>query len=122
MSVINLFFFFEAAGLYGFFSKDPEVIAEGALYLKAVSIFGIFMAVELVCEGAFSGVGYSRPVFYISVPLTLLRFPLGWFLLNYLGWGSFGIWFAISLSTGLKGALLFFTFRLGIWESRILKI
>ena len=94
------------------------VIKEGATYLRIVALCEVFLGAEIVLEGAFGGAGNSVPPMLISVIFTWLRIPLSLFLANHLGLGSSGVWWAISLTTGIKGALMALWFRLGRWKSK----
>ena len=56
----------------------------------------------------------------ISVPLTLARWPAAWLLAITLGFGTPGIWWAISLSTLAKGIWTSRLFTRGVSTSRLL--
>lgn len=116
LAVIALTFLLFAPWLMSIFSSDPEVIAQGALYLRIVAICEVAMAPELVLEGAFSGAGNSMPPMIVGVPLTAARIPLAYFLARGLGWGAAGIWWAISGTTLLKGAAMILWFKTGRWK------
>ena len=111
-----LIFLIFAPQLISIFSSDPDVIAQGALYLRIVAVFEVAMAPELVLEGAFSGAGNSIPPMIIGVPLTAARIPLAHLLSRVLGWGASGIWWAISITTLLKGAAMMIWFSAGRWK------
>ena len=112
----SLFFYFFGHAIFRFFVDDAEVIAEGAIYLKIVALFEIFLGFEIVLEGAFAGAGNSMPPMLISVPLTWARIPLALFLAHNMDMGSQGVWWAISITTGLKGVVMAFWFRRGNWK------
>ncbi|RPI00025.1 MAG: MATE family efflux transporter, partial [Calditrichaeota bacterium] len=116
--VVSLFFYFCGGLVIGFFIKDPQVIQEGVHYLKIIAVFEIFLGFEIVFEGAFSGAGNTIPPMLISVPLTWARIPLALLLAGRWGWGSSGIWWAISLTTGLKGIAMALWFRRGRWKHK----
>jgi putative MATE family efflux protein len=84
-------------------TSDPEVIANAARYLRTVGYFEIFLGWELLFEGVFTGLGYTRGFMFIAVPLTLARWPAAWLLAITFGFGTPGIWWAITLSTFAKG-------------------
>lgn len=52
--------FFHGETLCNIFSKDPEVIASGALYLKAYAIDCFFTAIFFNMNGYFNGCGYTK--------------------------------------------------------------
>lgn len=116
--VVSLIFFFFGAHIIRFFINDPEVIREGAQYLKIIALFEVFLGFEIVLEGAFGGAGNSLPPMLISVPLTWLRIPLALLLAHTMGLGSLGIWLAISITTGLKGIVMAYWFRRGKWKEQ----
>ncbi len=101
------------------FTRNTLVQQMGSHYLRIIAIFEIFLALEIIMEGAFSGAGYTLPVMLVSVPITAVRIPLAYFLAIYLNIGVNGIWWAIALTTGLKGFLNALLFALGFWKKKI---
>jgi len=116
LAFIALIFVLFAPQLMSLFSSDPEVIAQGALYLRIVAVFDVAMAPELVLEGAFSGAGNSMPPMLVGVPLTAARIPMAHFFARNLGWGAAGIWISIGGSTLLKGLAMVAWFSTGSWK------
>jgi len=102
-------------------TSDPEVIANAARYLRTIGYFEIFLGWELLFEGVFTGLGHTRDYMLISVPLTLARWPAAWLLAITLGFGTPGIWWAITLSTFAKGVWTSWLFHKGGATSRLLK-
>ena len=97
--------------LIGLTSSDPEVIQNGAAYLRTVGITEILLGWEMIFEGSFSGLGNTRTYMFISVPLTLGRYPIAYILINKCGYGVGAVWIAISLSTALKGIIMSIVFK-----------
>ncbi len=114
--VVSVCYYIFAEKIFFFFLNDQSVVTEGAAYLRTIALFEVFLGFEIVLEGAFSGAGNSMPPMLVSVPLTWARIPLAIFLADYLGMGSQGIWWAISITTGLKGIILAFWFKKGRWK------
>ena len=75
----------------------------GAAYLYIIGVFEIFMAYENLLTGVFTGLGKTLPTTLVTMPLTLGRIPLAWLLATKMNMGVEGIWWAISISTMLKG-------------------
>jgi len=115
-AVLSILYFMFAEGLIRFFIDNAGVIGEGRRYLRIITIFEVFLAFEVVLEGAFSGSGHSLPPMLVSVPLTLSRIPLALYLSGPLGLGSTGIWWAISATTGVKGIIIGIWFKTGTWK------
>ena len=96
---VSMTFIFIPEELIGILNSDPAVIAEGAAYLRIVGYFELFMGWELVLEGAFNGLGNTRPYMWIRVPLTLARIPLAYLFALTFNMGVSGVWWAISITT-----------------------
>ena len=60
------------------------------------------MCVELMTIGALSGLGKTKICSIISILLTGSRIPLA-LLLTHIGLGLSGIWWALTLSSIVKG-------------------
>ncbi len=97
--------------LMGLMTDDPALIAHGAEYLFIIGLLEIFMGWEMVISGIFTGLGVTWPTLFITVPLTIGRIPLAWFLAYYLEMGVTGIWWSISLSSMGKGIGLYLLYR-----------
>lgn len=108
-------FFFFSATLYRFFISDEQVIHYGVSYIKIIAVFEVFLAFEVILEGAFTGAGDTKPPFLIVFPITFLRIPLSYFFSISLDFGVLAIWVVISFTTFLKGSLLFYWFGRGHW-------
>ncbi len=102
-------------------TQDPEVIANAARYLRVIGYFEIFLGWELMFEGVFTGLGHTRDYMLIAVPLTVARWPAAWLLAVTFGLGTAGIWWAISVSTFLKGIWASWLFHRGGSTLRLLE-
>lgn len=92
------------------FTNDPKVIAVASGYLTAIGFTEIFLAFEVIMTGAFSGLGSTLPPTIIGLPLNLSRIPLAYFSSIY--FGVEGVWWAICLTSSLKGILLMIWFKI----------
>lgn len=108
---VSLLFILIPEQLIALLNSDPQVIRHGAEYLRIVGYFELFLGWELVLEGAYNGIGKTRPYMWVRVPLTLSRIPLAWLLAITLGMGVAGVWWAISATTLLKGVILMIVYR-----------
>ncbi|MCD6116540.1 MATE family efflux transporter [bacterium] len=114
----SVIFFFFPGYFYRFFINDIEVINYGKSYLKFIAVFEVFLALEVVLEGAFSGAGDTKPPMIIIFSLTLLRIPLAWFFSIALNLGVWAVWAVISATTFFKGILMLFWFNKGRWMEK----
>lgn len=117
MLPLTLFLFAFARPLFGIFTEDPATIDGGVLYLRIQVVVLVFMALEEVYLGAFSGAGDTLAASIITFGLTAARIPAAWWLAYDAGLGIAGVWLAIAASTALKGALLWAWWRRGRWQS-----
>lgn len=78
----------------------------------------LFMMLEITMQGLFYGTGRTVPPAIISITFNALRIPMA-IALSAMGLGIIGVWWAISISSMLKGVVAFIWFR--ILQKRILK-
>lgn len=112
---------FGAVPIFRLFIQETEVIPLGADYLRILGYSQMFMCVELMTNGALSGLGKTFSCSVISIIFTSARIPLAIVLGGLMGLN--GIWWAFTLSSIVKG-ILFFFFYLAVLkglESRALK-
>ncbi|MEK7433184.1 MAG: MATE family efflux transporter [Cyanobacteriota bacterium] len=105
---ISIVVFLSKSFLIGLFTSDPKIFEYTSQYLLVLIFIEVFMAFEVVMEGVFSGYGNTLPASIIGFPLNIARVPLAYFLASI--YGVMGIWYAIGLTTILKGSLLLIWF------------
>ena len=100
------------------FNTDPELISHGIDYLLFVMPVEVIVAGQIVIEnGTFAGSGYTKPSFYVALPITVLRVPVSWFLAIRLGLGSKGVWLTIALTMALTSIIFWILYRRHKWTS-----
>ena len=97
-----------ARPLFSIFLQEEEVMAIGVNYLRIVGLSQMFMMVEQTSIGAFSGLGRTLYPSVISVTFTSARIPMAVVLSSVMGLS--GIWWALSISSMVKGCILFISF------------
>jgi putative MATE family efflux protein len=100
------------------FTDDPTVIEKGALFLRIVALAQPFQGAELALEGALAGAGDTRPAMFIAVPLSVVRIPIILWLAGPMGMGPVALWWTLTVTAILRGALLEAWFRTGRWRRR----
>ncbi len=120
-----LFVFF-GESIFGLFVKngDQEVLQLGIVYLIILSLSQVLMSVEITSTGAFNGVGRTFPPALVGIIGNALRIPLA-FLFSFslveilppfqskiheIFIPVTGVWWAITVSSILKGMILFVWF------------
>ncbi|NMB02794.1 MAG: MATE family efflux transporter [Firmicutes bacterium] len=97
--------FFGAPTLFSIFIAEEEVILMGSSYLRIIAGCQLFQSVEILTAGAFIGLGRTAPPSIVGISLNLLRIPAA-LLLSATALGLDGVWWAISISSILKGLVL----------------
>jgi putative MATE family efflux protein len=116
--VFSLFFYFFSHEISEVFTPEPNTVKASAAYLEILAISQIFMGVEIVLTGAFSGAGNTVPPMAIFVPLNLARIPMAYWLAGPGGFGVSGVWWAISGTSVLKGLGIALWFSRGRWKAK----
>lgn len=91
------------------FVREIETIQMTANYLRIVGLTQVFMAIEIICNGVFVGLGMPKIPAIISVIFTAARIPMAWLLIQW--FGANGIWMSISVSMLLKGIVALYVYR-----------
>lgn len=107
-TVLLLFF---PRQIMGAFLNEKDAVAVGASYLRIMGYSQLFMCVEIMTEGALAGLGITLYPGIAAMVLTWIRIPMATFL-SSTALGSDGIWWSITISSILKGVILFCMFRL----------
>ena len=93
-------------------SADPEVVAAAALYLRWNAGALLFLAVEAVAEGAFTGAGDTFPVLVIGAACNFARVPIAHYLaLGQPGWGIAGVWATVAATQVVKALAKWWWFQ-----------
>lgn len=101
--------------LVALFTRDPEVIADGVLYLRVIAFAQIGQSFELILEGALAGAGYTFWPQIASTSLTAMRIPLAaWWSRAF---GLIGIWLALSVTAIARGIAMILFWKGGRWRA-----
>ena len=101
--------------LVSLFTRDPQVIADGVLYLRVIAFAQIGQSFELILEGALAGAGYTFWPQIVSTSLTALRIPLAaWWSRRI---GLLGIWLALSVTAISRGVAMILFWKGGRWRT-----
>jgi putative MATE family efflux protein len=89
----------------GGFSKDPETIAIGALFLRMISLNLVAQGLIFVCSSMFQGLGNTKPVLLSSgARLITYTLPLLW-LSTKPGFRIEHVWYLSIATTTLQAVL-----------------
>lgn len=116
IGIYSLIVFIFPGFFVSIFNSDPSLVKEGIGYLRIVMPAEIVQSVLIIIEsGVFSGSGYTKPSFYVSLPIVFLKIPLAWYLAVILNMGGTGIWITIAISMLANGIIFFLLFRKNRW-------
>jgi putative MATE family efflux protein len=114
--VIAIIFLVFPRQLSAFFISDENVIATAIHYLRILALSQVFMAADIVLTGAFAGAGNTVPPMAVSIPGSIARLPLAYYLAIVAGLGVDGIWWTLTITTWIKAVALSYWFLLGKWK------
>src|SRR6266480_2885053 len=101
--------------LVALFTRDPQVITDGVLYLRVIAVAQIGQSFELILEGALAGAGYTFWPQVASTTLTALRIPLAAWWSRPIG--LLGIWLALSVTAISRGVAMILFWKSGRWRA-----
>ena len=111
--LISLAFICFPNAIADIFFHEPKAIETAVGYLVIIGFSEAFMCVELTTVGALSGLGRTRLCSIISITFTSARIPLAIILGGMIGLS--GIWWALSVTSIVKGIIFTCTF---LWITR----
>jgi len=115
--VVGAVYFIFPGPIFGLFTRDPATLAEGIRFLTIIALCQVWMGVEIPIFGAFTGAGSTGSPVAISATISLLRIPLAYLFALTLATGTLGVWWVMTLTCVLRGALLAAWFRRGRWKA-----
>ncbi len=111
--LVSCAFFFLGQNIFGILIPEAAAMNAGRDYLKIMAVSQIFMMLELTTQGMFNGMGKTLPPAIVSIVFNFARIPMALALSAQMG--VTGVWWAITISSVIKGIVL------PIWLVRTLK-
>jgi putative MATE family efflux protein len=109
--IVTFCFIFFGKTIFSVFLSESEAIQLGIQYLMILGLSQTFMCIEISTGGAFNGIGRTYPPSIVGISLTAARIPLALFLSQPSMLGMAGVWWSISITSVLKGIVLFSWFN-----------
>ena len=117
MSAMGVAFAVGSETIIGFFTTDPEVIAQGVEPLRLIALAQPFLAAVMVYGGGLRGAGDTFvPMLINGGAVWVVRVPAALLLTQVLPWGLTGAWVAMALDLSVRGVLLGWRFQRGAWQ------
>ena len=107
----TLLFVFFGSEVFSLIIPEKAAYEAGGVFLRIDGYSMLFMMLEITMQGLFYGTGRTLPPAIISITFNSLRIPMA-IGLTALGLGVAGVWWAISISSMLKGIVAFVWFRI----------
>ncbi len=107
----TLLFVFFGSEIFSLIVPEREAYEAGGIFLRIDGYSMVFMMLEITIQGLFYGTGRTLPPAIISISFNIIRVPLA-IGLSAAGLGVEGVWWAISVTSILKGITAFIWFRL----------
>lgn len=115
-----LFYLFAEQTLQIFVPEEPAVIAEGALFIRIISLTFGFVGVQQVASGAFRGGGSTLISLLIAITsLWVIRFPIAYILSHHTGLEQAGVYWSFVFSNILGALIALFIIRRNKWIKNI---
>lgn len=114
----TLLFVFFGEEVFSLIVPAEEAYKAGGVFLRIDGYSMWFMMLEITMQGLFYGTGRTIPPAIISITFNALRVPLAIYLAGT-ALGIQGVWWAISITSTLKGIVAFVWFH--ILKKKILK-
>ena len=116
LGVLAFFFAEEISRI--FVPNDLAVIAESVLYLKTMSLFFGFLALQQIFNGTFTGAGDTKTSMILAIiSLWVLRIPVA-YLLSSTSLGFVGICWSFPIANTIAVMIGYFVFISGKWKER----
>jgi putative MATE family efflux protein len=119
LGIISILYFLTASPLMAIFTKDPEVIRVGVVYLQVTAVCYIFRGVGQVMGSSLNGAGDTIPPLVVTgISMYVVKIPMAYILSITMKWGVTGVWVAIVVTFVLYSAAMALWFTRGKWKEK----
>lgn len=116
LGVLGLIFILVPGPYMSIFTDDPQVRDLSAAAIRIAGITEIGTAIVLTLNGALSGAGDTRPLFWVNVGGGVVRLGVAALLIFGFDMGLQGAWTAASCDWVVRAGLMWYRFRSGAWK------
>ena len=117
MFITGLLLFIFPQAMMSLFTRDPQVIAQGTVVLRIVSVSEPFFALTLSLEGVFNGVGDTKMPFIISLcSMWGVRILFTFLCVKVFGMGLASVWMCMIADVITRALCMFARYRSGLWK------
>jgi putative MATE family efflux protein len=116
MAGMALIFFFFPYALLQAFTRDPEVIRYGILYMKIVAFAQIPLAVTMVAGGSLRGAGDTGFIMFATIAgMWFVRLPIAGLLASFFRTDIRFVWSVMIMDWIIRMTLLLWRYRRQSW-------
>lgn len=118
LSAMGVVAFFSAPQLVAFFvPKDPDIIAEGATFVRIMALSWGFLGAQFSLTGVLRASGNMVSTMMLTlISQWVLQFPLAYVLSTHTPLGNRGIWWAIPIANVLIVLITLGVYAKGDWK------
>ena len=102
--LISVAFLLIGDKIFGVIIPETDAAMAGGKYLFVMGFCQIFMMLELTTQGMFNGMGRTMLPAIVSIVFNFARIPLALLFASWMG--ITGVWWAIAVSSIMKGIIL----------------
>ncbi len=118
LAVISATFFALAWPIVGIFTTDPEVARHAVACLRTVGFGFVLFGLGMTLSSALNGAGDTWTPTWINLgAFWCFEIPLAYYLARVAGWGSEGVYYAITIAFGAHALVSAWVFRRGGWKA-----
>jgi len=116
MTALGLATFVFAQPLMRLFFEEPQIVNYGITILRILALGFPFLAMHLVIENIYNGVGENRPTMFFNIlQAWILEIPAVYITTQVLGLNQNAVWWSITLATVISASAFYYYFRNGKW-------
>jgi len=120
LGIIGLLFIFFAPQILGIFTVEPSVLQHGSDALRIIAYGFAFYGLGMVIETAFNGAGDTWTPTYLNLFIFwLFEIPLAYVLAFNFGFGTHGVFWAITIAFSVLAVVSVLLFRRGKWKEKV---
>jgi putative MATE family efflux protein len=118
MGLVSVIYLIFARHIVGWFSEEPEVIANGALCLQVIAAGYVFYAYGMVVIQSFNGSGDTKTPTYINfICFWVFQLPFAYAAAITFDLGPKGVFWSITLAEVLIAMIGIIWFKKGHWKA-----
>ena len=119
LTVVGLVAFVFARQLVGFFVPgDPDVIAEGAHFVRIMCLTWGGIGVQLCVVAAFRASGHMLGAMALAlISQLMVQFPVAWYLSKHTSLREAGVWWSFPITTVVVAVIAAGWFAKGGWKN-----